>query len=338
MSNTRINTVSIGREERGLRCSSVGCATRFVVRIASCVVRIKHAICITHDAVRYEPRNRNRFTNRLGMTLAEMAVVIGIIALMVGLTLPVANMLYNSFESTGGVEAMINAALESAKSIAIKEQRYAGIRFQKRYDPANPDPLNQSQYIIYIIKKAGQQSNSLDYGFCAVDGIQPIKLPDSIGVMDLKYNSKFIGDGTADSDTELTNPNIFRDITTFSIIFSPSGKLIIHDVRVRNRDEIPDSPGEIGNPSYDDIFNKKADVDNGIGMFYQDDYAAQDYRLNYYPTNWGLGQESSRNSFIIYDTRKFKQEYKKGTPYSGYLNQLKPVFVSPYTGTIIEEK
>ena len=113
------------------------------------------------------------------MTLTEMAVVIGIIAVMVGLTLPVANVLYNSFESTGGVKSMLNAALESAKSIAIKEQRYAGIRFQKRYDPANPDPLNESQYIIFIIKKDGQQTNSLDYGFCAVDGIQPIKLPDS---------------------------------------------------------------------------------------------------------------------------------------------------------------
>jgi type II secretory pathway pseudopilin PulG len=337
MSNTRINTVSIGREERGLRCSSVGCATRFVVRIASCVVRIKHAICITHDAVRYEPRNRNRFTNRLGMTLAEMAVVIGIIALMVGLTLPVANMLYNSFESTGGVEAMINAALESAKSIAIKEQRYAGIRFQKRYDPANPDPLNASQYMIFIINdRLGTLSNA----FRAVDGIQPIKLPDSIGVTDLTlvqrsyiaFQGYVISESPVINDSQIDSLNL-NEISAFSIIFSPSGKLVVHRVSVRNRDGYT---ATASNYSDDDIFNRISQIEAGYGMFLQDDYFSayqgspvMDYRL---------GPEYSRNKFYIYDTKKFKQAYNSGKPYSGYLNQLKPVFVSPYTGTIIEEK
>jgi hypothetical protein len=45
-----------------LRFSSFGCAARIVVRIAFCVVRAKHAIHITHDAIRYEHRNRNRIT------------------------------------------------------------------------------------------------------------------------------------------------------------------------------------------------------------------------------------------------------------------------------------
>jgi hypothetical protein len=41
------------------RLAGIGCATRVVVRIAFCVVRAKHAIRITHDAIRYEHRNRN---------------------------------------------------------------------------------------------------------------------------------------------------------------------------------------------------------------------------------------------------------------------------------------
>ena len=277
---------------------------------------------------------KNSVAKRKGVTLVEMMVVITIAALMVGLTIPAANMLLNSFESESGAKSIISSALASARAIAAKEQRYAGIRFQKRYDPNNPDPLNESQYIIFIVKIAGQQTNSLNFGFCAVDGIQPIKLPDSIGVMDLKYNSKFPGSGTADNDTDFDNVNILRDITTFSIIFSPSGKLVIHDVRIRNREEIPDSTGELGTISHDDIFNRKDDVDNGNGLFYQDDYAAQDSRLRYYPTNLGLGEESSRNTFIIYDTKKLKQtdvNYR----WTNYLSQLKPIYINPYTGTII---
>ena len=97
-------------------------------------------------------RNKRR---QAGVTLVEMTVVVAIAALMVGLTIPVANMLLNSFESESGAKSIISSAMASARAIAAKEQRYAGIRFQKRYDPNNPDPLNESQYIIFIIKTAG---------------------------------------------------------------------------------------------------------------------------------------------------------------------------------------
>ncbi|MGA2093317.1 MAG: prepilin-type N-terminal cleavage/methylation domain-containing protein [Sedimentisphaerales bacterium] len=233
---------------------------------------------------------------RKGMTLTEMAVVIGIVAIMVGLTLPAANVLYNSFESTSGAKSMLNAALASAKSIAIKEQRYAGIRFQKRYDPVNV--LNAPQYMIFIIYD--HDVTGLANGFCAVDGIQPIKLPDSIGVMDSNVADNF----AIDTDSELSNN------TTFSIIFSPSGKLVIHNVRTRYR------------TLYDDTFNTLGQLTATIpaGMFLQDD---------------GATEEQSRNSFIIYETKKLKQ-----VPYNnrwdGYLKFLKPVYVNPYMGTIVE--
>ena len=252
-----------------------------------------------------------------GLTLPEMTVVISIAALMVALTIPAANMLLNSFESESGAKSIINAALASARSIAIKEQRYAGIRFQKRYDPSNPDPLNAPQYMIFIVYDFDRTEYA--NGFRAVDGIQPIKLPDSIGVMDLMYDLAL---GGVTPDDSFAKTDVLRDTTTFSIVFSPSGKLVIHYVRAWNRD------GSGSNSSKDDIFNTKNNVEiKQIAMFYQDDTAS--------PA--GLREEQSRNNFVIYDTKKFKQ-----VPYNnrwdGYLKFLKPIYINPYTGTIVSEK
>jgi hypothetical protein len=268
-----------------------------------------------------------------------MTVVIAIAALMVGLTIPAANMLLNSFESESGAKSIISSALASARAIAAKEQHYAGIRFQKRYDPNNPDPLNASQYIIFIIYD--HDRTTLENGFRGVDGVQPIKLPDSIGVMDLLYDPNDLtppGGGQVNSNSEIADATVFSDTTTFSIIFSPSGKLVIHEVRTRNRDGFTVN----GSDSYDDIFNKIPMIKAGFGMFLQDDYYA-DYRPapgNPKPQNLGLGPEFSRNSFIIYETKKFKQAYNNGNAYSGYLESLshKPIYINPYTGTIVNEK
>jgi len=275
-----------------------------------------------------------------GLTLPEMTVVISIAALMVALTIPAANMLMNSFESESGAKSMINAALASARSIAVKEQRYAGIRFQKRYDPSNPDPLTASQYMIFIIKGENRQvTGNLDYdGFHAVDSIQPIKLPDSIGVMDLVVRTNWgttpqaasymsIGAQPINDNIWINGPEEVNDTTAFSIVFSPSGKLVIHNVRVRNRIRGDYRPTTPALSKYDDIFNSPDNIiNNGLGMFVQDDYAYL-----------GYGSEFSRNSFIIYDTKKLKQ-----TPYDnrwdGYLKFLKPIYINPYTGTIVSEK
>jgi hypothetical protein len=251
---------------------------------------------------------------------------------MVGLTIPIANVLLNSYESESGAKSIISSALASARATAAKEQRYAGIRFQKRYDPNAPNPLNASQYIIFIVYDHDRLG--LENGFRAADGIQPMKLPDSIGVMDLLYRSDLVP-GSSNPDVNFANSNVIRDTTTFSIIFSPSGKLVIHDVQIRNRDGIPDSTGNISNLSNDDIFNKKNRVDNNLAMFYQDDY----FNWTYSPwagLNLGLGPEPSRNNFVIYDTKKLKQT-DVNLRWTNYLSQLTRFYINPYTGTIITQ-
>lgn len=261
-----------------------------------------------------------------GRTLAEMVVVIAAIVLLGGLGLPAIRSFIGSFESGAGAKPVISAALASARAIAAKEQRYAGIRFQKAYNPDAPlDPLKADQYMVFIIN----DPNIGAYFFRAVEGLEPMKLPDNLGVMDLIYRPDLFsppGDGLVDDNSEINNLNVLRDTTAFSIIFSPSGKLVRHDVRVRNRDGERDTSLTV---SYDDVFNKKAQVDTSIGMFYQDDYA-----------NLGLGLEESRRAFVIYDRLEFKSAYEQGRAYSGYLLRLIPdavIRINPYTGTMVEK-
>jgi prepilin-type N-terminal cleavage/methylation domain-containing protein len=267
-----------------------------------------------------------------GLTLVEMTTVIAIVALLTAFAIPAVRTLFNSLGSAGSVKGMISAALASARAIAAKEQKYTGVRFQR--------DLEGHQYMVFVI----QDSDIGAFFFRAVEGSQPIKLPDNIGVMDLtividrrtgtfNYNEIRLDDPflTAaqrniyiDEDFELT------DITAFSIIFSPTGKLVIHEIRIRNRDGERDTLANINNNSYDDIFNKKAQVDAGIGIFYQDDYYPG-YSSN---PELGLGPEISRRSFVIYD----KIQFAKVDPnrrWTDYLRTLEVIYINPYTGTIV---
>ena len=262
-----------------------------------------------------------------GISLMEMTVVVAIVALLAVLAMPAVRALIGSFETSGGAKCMISAALSTARGIAAKEQHYAGVRFQKAYNRDDPDnPLNAPQYMIFIVNDPAIGA----YFFRAVDNLQPIKLPESIGVMDLNLGSTgqiVVSDDMIDNYWEI------RDATTFSIIFSPAGKMVIHRVQIRNRDGYVD--GSNTYVSNDDIFNKKKQVDAEFAMFYQDDY---DGSLANGYGNLGLGPEPSRNSFIIYETKKFRQAYSKGRAWTDYLSRAAVegrICVNPYTGTII---
>ena len=277
-----------------------------------------------------------------GLTLTEMTVVIATIALLFAIGLPAVRVLFNSFESQSSAQSIISAALASARALAAKNQRYAGIRFQKTNQ--TQQMLEAAQYMIFI----AQDPDMMAYGFRAVQGIKPIKLPDSVAVSDLTIVTKRNSinptnsvqvrldepalsdqqrDNLIDEDRELT------DTTTFSIIFSPSGKLVIHGIRARNRDGYPDTSANTF-VSNDDVFNKKAQVDTGIGIFYQDDYFGAGGSS--YP-DLGLGPEQSRSSFVIYEKNKFMQAYKRHRAWSDYLVKLvrQVIYINPYTGTII---
>jgi len=238
-----------------------------------------------------------------GITLTEMTITVAVAAFLTVLALPSIRSFTESLTTGSGAKAMISAAFASARALAAKNQTYTGIRFQC--------DQNGDQYMIYIEKRL----ENLVSGFCAVDGLKPIKLPEGIGVMDLLYNQ----DQDISTKSELDRPDNFTDTTTFSIVFSPSGKLVIQDVRVRNRD------GVFNNTSLDPLFNTDDNVEDGIGIFIQDDYPA----LKIEP-------EQSRRCFAIYDKTIFSQ-LQTDEDYREFISQLREsmTYINPHTGTFI---
>jgi type II secretory pathway pseudopilin PulG len=270
------------------------------------------------------------------LTLIEMTLVIATMALLVGFAVPAVRSMMRSFQTESGVCSMIDAALSSARAMAMSNQTYVGIRFQKlctSSDPADPlkDLLNAPQYMIFITHEEPKKIGGLANGFRALAGLEPMKLPDTMGVMDL---SQVTADTSVDELAELS------DATTFSIVFAPSGKLIVHEVRVRNRQGVyrpNNSPGSLQTAT-DDVFNS---VDNIClyrqGMFLQDDYSRRNGADN---VEFGLGRETSRTGFVIYELPTLRAAYGTRTPWTAYLGKLASdvYHVSPYAGSLIPSR
>lgn len=267
-----------------------------------------------------------------GLTLIEMTLVVATMALLAGFAVPAVRALMNSFQTQSGVRSMIEAAMSSARAMAMSRQNYVGIRFQKlclAQDPADPlkNLFNAPQYMIFITHDEPKKTG-LANGFRAIEGLEPIRLPATMGVMDLSLVNR---DDTIDQLVEL------NDATTFSIVFSPSGKVLVHPVRVRNSDGVYRPRNDAGSlqVSSDDVFNS---IDNIClyqqGLFVQDDYPG---RSGTNPLEFGLDEENSRTSLVIYEQSLLRAAYGSQTPWSGYLARLaaETLYVSPYAGNLI---
>jgi prepilin-type N-terminal cleavage/methylation domain-containing protein len=268
-----------------------------------------------------------------GVTLTEMVIVIAVISMLVAFGLPALHLFIESFESNTGGKSMVSCALSCARAIAAKEQRYAGVRFQK--DSAG------NQYMIFIVHDF--EKTGLSPGFRAVEGMKPVKLPERLCMMSLfvrtNHGSSSTGAQNVDEEQlreiyldDNASVNLgpdqknkyITDISTFSIIFSPSGKLVIRSVRVRNKDGVYQPNNNVANKvSRDDVFNSPENITNyGVGMFVQDDYAEM-----------GLGAELSRSDFVICDKMQFNKLDAQGR--FNYLYSLESIYLNTYTGTII---
>ena len=193
-----------------------------------------------------------------GFSLSELLVVIGVMSLLAGIGIPATKAIMDSVNSSAGLRNMLNAATNNARAMAIKHQKYAGIRFQTDNEG--------NQYMIYIVSDDAASptvaeltanpeltGTGLANGFRALKGRKPIKMPGDGRVMDLKIrtnsDARYPDYTDIDSDVEIDSDVKLYDTSTFAIIFSPAGKLVTHQVRIRNHH------GKTTNTSTDKIFN-----------------------------------------------------------------------------------
>lgn len=247
-------------------------------------------------------------------------IVIGVMAILMGVAIPAVKGIMKSLDSSAGARPLINAALSAARSIAVREQTYAGIRFQ--------DDAAGDTYITFIVHDpdAAPDGTGLANGFRAVIGRSPMKLPDDTGVLE-SFDS---GLSDTDKDNLIRTAAGLTDRSTFSVVFSPAGRLTVHPVQVRNKDGYYDGHQ---NQSNDTIFNIKSRVDGGIAMFYQDDYP------NPYVAgmpDMGLKEENSQREFILYSKKDLKL-VPSTARYTRFFNDLRIEHISSYTGELVME-
>jgi prepilin-type N-terminal cleavage/methylation domain-containing protein len=248
---------------------------------------------------------RNHGKKNQAMTLTELLVVMSVMVILLAIAAPVAKKLAQSLGESTGTRSIIGAAMANARAIAVRDQKYTGVRFQQ--------DSSGKQYLILIVHDPN--ATNLANGFRAIQGKKPMALPDNVGVIATGTYS----DTTAAGFIALDNTAGMTNATTFSVTFSPAGKFVTHPVRVRNKD------GKTNNDtSNDKVFNTQNNVSNGIAMFVQDDYLPQLY------------EENSVPSFIIYEKKEF-DKVAVNKRWSGYLSKLDMEFVNPYTGELVKK-
>jgi len=175
--------------------------------------------------------------------------------------------------------------------------------------------------MIFIIRDDNiGEGVAFNLGCRAIEGVEPIKLPDNIGIMDLyieqdNYNK-------IDNNSDLISDENLMDATTFTIMFSPSGKVLVHSLWVRNKDN---KSAANADDSEDDIFNSENNVDNGYAQFLQDGESN-------FPE---LDIEPSRRAFMIYDRNIFLG-LDEGQRFDDYIEDVETIYLNSYTGTMID--
>ena len=248
-------------------------------------------------------------------------MVVTIIAVLIGMALPAFTMMMRS-NKQGAAQTTISSALTLAQAQAAQTQRYAGVRFQQAE--------SGRQYVVLIEKAVGGSA----YEYHAVANMKPMALPLGIGAISAQVDSEASYDA-GDADKYLEDYGVSGDpcyclenATTFSLVFSPGGQLVVKRVQLQPRDPCDPVVG------YDGTVG---DVRQGGALLYCDD--------GYWPHGitaaWCIRKDSTTGLYI-YDTGAMA-EVNRNRRWSDYIGGadretgVRRLWINGYTGKIIEE-
>lgn len=281
----------------------------------------------THATIRRKHQRRRRITAlRAGFSLIELMVVIALILLISGATLPSIITIFNA-----GAEAqaynLLTAQLTAARALAIQEATYTAVHVQRvaagDADATYLSHMTDTFYsAVMIYADPDETDNNHDRYFQLADGFTPRKLPGAAAFGEI--------DAAAPGYKSLAQADL-EDFTTLSIVFSPNGSVVRNvaggDIVFRTPSEMATLPGSI---DADPIFENVAADDET--KLWNPDVANRD-------TDGGtpsLDGEPGTTAVVVFDFPALRAIPAAGTR-DDYLDQnARLVPVNIHTGQLFE--
>ena len=183
-------------------------------------------------------------------TLVEMVVVASIIVIMMAVALPNIPEILRQ-QRMSAAKNLIKTALAQAQAYASRQQKYAGIRFQKAANGRHYLVLIEHAPDYYYFVSPGVKQKCITPGrYTVIENAKPAVLPTGVGLISNMIDSAdFFAGGPGSSEYENEdnfladfNPTVgnnlwcIENVQTFCILFSPTGQMVVKvDVTVEPR-------------------------------------------------------------------------------------------------------
>ncbi|MBN2376728.1 MAG: prepilin-type N-terminal cleavage/methylation domain-containing protein [Sedimentisphaerales bacterium] len=247
---------------------------------------------------------------QFGFSLVEMLVVIAIISVMIGVAALNAGDILRT-QRISSARNLIRNSLAQAQAYAQTNRKYAGLRFQ-----FDRNGWSAGRQYMVLIEKVPESVTA--YEFNPIPNSKPLALPKNIGVITLPLDLQLLTeDQWLDDDPTLDGSDVLAGSTTFSIIFSPTGQLVVKDVNLKER--------FVNDP----VVNTLADVNLGVSLLYRDTWAGAG------EADWCVKEPSALDLFIC-ETSQLR-DTNPDLRYTNYVADLEPILINVYTGTFIED-
>jgi prepilin-type N-terminal cleavage/methylation domain-containing protein len=253
-----------------------------------------------------------------GFTIVELLVVMGIIVIMATVAIPGLTRALTANRVSSAKSAIRNA-LVRAQAHAIEYQRAAGVRFQ-----FDRDGWQTGRQYLVLIEKGPLGGTLNEYN--TIPDINPIALQTGVGVLDADLD--WDNDGFFE-DSDMNTFVKFMNLSTFSILFSPTGQLAVENVEVRWRNN-------------DSIFGDQVAVEAvPVAGSFSPPILYHDNATTFPPSTpdsvtW-CNNESSERGLYIFEIEAM-EEVDIETRYTNYIQSVIPLWVNRYTGGFIEEE